>query len=160
MAGVVPDERRDVVAADPASGVVDQDLDAAFDSIVFAETIFQAKGFKQGSLVASNRDRSEGFSLGVKKAFEIGSEIGFFESFANVWIKLVEADSDKKNEKVRKELKKLKDLAEKVSDQNSKDEESESDVWSDLNLMRSKYRMICKLLKLETVDTKAKEISW
>ena len=44
--------------------------------------------------------------------------------------------------------------------QNSKDEESESDVWSDLNLMRSKYTMICKLLKLETVDTKAKEISW
>ena len=43
--------------------------------------------------------------------------------------------------------------------QNSKDEESESDVWSDLNLMRSKYTMICKLLKLETVDTKAKEIS-
>ena len=67
--------------------------------------------------MASNRDRSEGFSLGVKKGFEIGSEIGFFESFAKVWLKLVEADSDKKVEKVRKELKKLQDLAEKVSDQ-------------------------------------------
>ena len=83
---------------------------------VFAHHLMVPLRF-QGSLVASNRDRSEGFSLGVKKGFEIGSEIGFFESFAKVWLKLVEADSDKKVEKVRKELKKLQDLAEKVSDQ-------------------------------------------
>ena len=44
--------------------------------------------------------------------------------------------------------------------QNSKSEDSESDIWQTLRLLRSKYTMICKLLKLETVETESKEISW
>ena len=59
--------------------------------------------------------------LGVKKGFEVGSEIGFFESFANVWIKLLEksasSGSEKKNERVKKELQKLLQLAEKATNQ-------------------------------------------
>ena len=70
----------------------------------------------QGSTVASDRDRREGFLLGAKKGSEIGSEVGFFQSFARVWINLV-SDGDKKNEKVKRELKKLESLAEKASNQ-------------------------------------------
>jgi hypothetical protein len=33
-------------------------------------------------------------------------------------------------------------------------------AWHTLDLMRSKYTMICKLLKLETVEKSSKEISW
>jgi hypothetical protein len=74
----------------------------------------------QGSAVASERDQKEGFILGVKKGFEIGSEVGFFQSFAQVWIKLVQAQSEgqnKKNQKVKSELEKLAQLAAKASGQ-------------------------------------------
>ena len=70
----------------------------------------------QGSTIASDRDRREGFLLGAKKGSEIGSEVGFFQSFAKVWIKLI-SDGDKKNEKVKRELQKLNSLAEKASNQ-------------------------------------------
>jgi len=58
--------------------------------------------------------------LGVKKGFEVGSEVGFFQSFAKVWIKFVELspnEADRKSEKVKKELKRLQDLAEKATNQ-------------------------------------------
>ena len=61
----------------------------------------------------------------MKKGFEIGSEIGFFQSFAHVWIKLIQAPSsssdseqqDKRNQKVKSELEKLALLTNKASDQ-------------------------------------------
>ena len=77
----------------------------------------------QGSAVATERDRKEGFILGLKKGFEIGSEVGFFQSFAQVWIKLIQEpsadgqDNSKKNQKVKSELEKLSLLAAKASDQ-------------------------------------------
>ena len=42
-------ERHEVVAAESSSVDVGDEFDAAFESIVFAETIFQAKGFEQVS---------------------------------------------------------------------------------------------------------------
>ena len=61
----------------------------------------------------------------MKKGFEIGSEIGFFQSFAHIWIKLIQAPSsssdseqqDKRNQKVKSELEKLALLTNKASDQ-------------------------------------------
>ena len=42
-------ERHEVVAAESSLVNLGVDFDAAFESIVFAETIFQAKGFEQVS---------------------------------------------------------------------------------------------------------------
>ena len=55
-------ERHEVVAAESSSVDVGDEFDAAFESIVFAETIFQAKGFEQVSWNSLKRNERQNFT--------------------------------------------------------------------------------------------------
>jgi hypothetical protein len=59
--------------------------------------------------------------VSLSKGFDIGSEVGFFEAFARVWIGILEAQSgvagDRKDDKVKRELNKLASLASAASNQ-------------------------------------------
>jgi len=96
----------------------------------------------------------------VKKGSEIGSEVGFFESFAKIWIALLSKDPTesvtKRNQKAVKELSKLLLLAQTWMSENSRDE----NVWLNLTCMRNKYTLICTLLQLKADFKNQQTITW
>merc|ERR1712098_253580 len=66
-------------------------LDEAFDNIILAEEQNRSVGFKAGQRANQLKHTVEGFALGARQGFELGSEVGIYMGFANTWIQVLKA---------------------------------------------------------------------
>ena len=66
-----------------------QDLDKAFDTIISVEDTHKKRGYDVGKRVSERQQSIQGFNLGTKQGFEIGSEVGIYKGFAETWHQLL-----------------------------------------------------------------------
>jgi hypothetical protein len=133
------------------------DFDDLVDRLLSIEDQNAKLGFSRGSTAAHQKNVVEGYSLGVVKGIESGTEIGIYLAFANTWLAFIElADSSKDAGKAKKPLKQLLALAEKCTDSNTKDE-------STLELKQSlqaKFKQSCAILKVDSTPLTGGTITW
>ena len=119
-----------------------------FESLLFVEDSNSEKGLKDGEKASFHKHFSEGFSLGLVKGYEVGSEITFYKVFAKTWLTLT------KEPKTEKLLKQLLKLAEEYPECNSKED---SNSRQSLN---AKFKQVCAVLKLDTRGVQSNDITW
>lgn len=130
------------------SAIQNEDI---FDAILNIEESKTKEGQYQGNKVQKEKFTSEGFNLGLKKGFEVGSEIAFYKAFAQTWLQLPNL-----KEKEAKVLEQLLKLIEKFPTHNSK-EESETDCKLAIN---AKFKQACAILKINSVKSPLEVKDW
>jgi len=144
---------------DGGSELSKDDLDEAFDSIILAEEVHRSKGFKVGLRASAQKQVVEGFSLGAQKGFEIGSEVGIYQGFAETWTKVLRAKArlSPKQERALKVLDKILEI--EVPLENPKvdadDEEAVDQVLMVMRDLRAKFKRCQVLLDLDKEKTTA-----
>ena len=135
-------------------------LDSAWDDILSLEQDHQEKGRRQGQGERQRRDQVEGFALGAQKGAQIGAEVGFYLGFAeSCTSQLLPGIKEGGKTKVRAEkaVEELRAAATDFPAENDKEEGVEGRLVD----MRTKFRLICSLLKLKTGETSpATAASW
>jgi HUS1 checkpoint protein len=123
----------------------EEDINAAFDSILLGEDRVVELGFEAGYTAGSAEGRLEGARLGRQRGAEVGREVGFYLGFAE---ELTSAHSDqsdeKKTAKISIALHKLLELIEAFPEDNSKEE----DIAAKLEQIRARFKVVCSLLKV------------
>ena len=90
--------------------ILDENLiDKAFDEIACQEVIYANQGYSDGLITGYVKQCREGHVLGLKKGFELGSEIGEYRGFALVSLKYLTTE-DRANELTPKQKKCVKVL--------------------------------------------------
>ena len=90
--------------------ILDENLiDKAFDEIACQEVINANQGYSDGLITGHAKQCREGHVLGLKKGFELGSEIGEYRGFALVSLKYLTTE-DRANELTPKQKKCVKVL--------------------------------------------------
>ncbi|XP_078000430.1 protein LTO1 homolog [Glandiceps talaboti] len=120
------------------------DLDLAFDKIVYAEERYQEAGFNEGYSDGKLKGLQEGQKLGKQKAQEIASEIGFYQGFITTWRMILQRDESTSNSRKLKVLESVHTLLEQfpLNDVHCKN------FFEDLNKIRAKFKQVCSLLNV------------
>lgn len=161
-------------------------IDKAFDEIACQEVIYANQGYSDGLITGYAKQCREGHVLGLKKGFELGSEIGEYRGFALVSLKYLTTE-DRANELTPKQKKCVKVLEKIIKSteevpstnlhpNNDIDLEDKSlDISELLRDIRAKYTLAKNLLNIDdagdqgdgktlttkTVDApKSKTLSW
>lgn len=130
------------------NGNQEEEIDP-FDAILNIEENQTKLGLQQGQNAQKIKFTLEGFNLGLSKGFEVGSEVAFYQAFAQTWLKHPRISA-----KETKVLEQLLKLTQEFPAYNSKEEKT-SDIKQ---LMNSKFKLACKLLKIK--NKQAQDNSW
>jgi len=124
------------------------DINDLFDSIVLSEDRIVCESYETGYKAGESEGFSEGLRLGSERGKKIGSEIGFYLGFVEQWRKfyLTESGDQHRREKVLSALNKLEKAAVDFPHFNSREELSVK-----LDSIRSKFKLVCSLLKINSV---------
>jgi hypothetical protein len=135
-------------------------IDKAFDEIACQEVIYANQGYSDGLITGHAKQCREGHVLGLKKGFELGSEIGEYRGFALVSLKYLTTE-DRANELTPKQKKCVKVLEKIIKSteevpstnlhpNNEIDLEDKSlDVSELLRDIRAKYTLAKNLLSID-----------
>jgi len=135
-------------------------IDKAFDEIACQEVIYANQGYSDGLITGHAKQCREGHVLGLKKGFELGSEIGEYRGFALVSLKYLTTE-DRANELTPKQKKCVKVLEKIIKSteevpstnlhpNNEIDLEDKSlDISELLRDIRAKYTLAKNLLNID-----------
>lgn len=135
-------------------------IDKAFDEIACQEVIYANQGYSDGLITGHAKQCREGHVLGLKKGFELGSEIGEYRGFALVSLKYLTTE-DRANELSPKQKKCVKVLEKiiksteevpstNIHPKNDIDLEDKSlDISELLRDIRAKYTLAKNLLNID-----------
>lgn len=135
-------------------------IDKAFDEIACQEVIYANQGYSDGLITGHAKQCREGHVLGIKKGFELGSEIGEYRGFALVSLKYLTTE-DRANELSPKQKKCVKVLEKiiksteevpstNIHPKNDIDLEDKSlDISELLRDIRAKYTLAKNLLNID-----------
>lgn len=119
----------------------DQDINDVFDNILLSEEKIVQRAFQEGFDAGKKNGELDGYHAGYHRGAELGAEIGFYkgivESFSGNEVHGV-------NEKVLQILQKLNSLLESFPKYNNHD----CDIQSMLDNIRSQYKKLCSIMKL------------
>jgi len=132
------------------NGNQEEEIDP-FDAILNIEENQTRLGLQQGQIAQKTKFTLEGFNLGLSKGFEVGSEVAFYQAFAQTWLKHPRISA-----KETKVLEQLLKLTQEFPAYNSKEEKT-SDIKQSMN---SKFKLACKLLKIDAKNKQAQDNSW
>ncbi|KAJ7379123.1 hypothetical protein OS493_017621 [Desmophyllum pertusum] len=65
------------------------EIDDAFDAVVFLEERCYENGYKQGYQDGKLKGLQEGRQLGLMKGCEVGGEVGFYLGFVSMWLEML-----------------------------------------------------------------------
>lgn len=129
------------------------DINKVFDEILFAEDRLVKDGYREGFQKGSTEGNLEGYHLGYHRGAEIGAELGYYLGVALATLN----DKDKKlNEKLTVHLQEIIDLINKFPQTNVDD----VDIKSELEKVKSLYKKICSLLKLNATYPEIDQLSF
>ena len=97
--------------------------------------------------------------MGAQKGAQIGAEVGFYQGFANSCLTLLLPglkEGGKSKAKAQRAVEDLLKAAETFPAENDKEEGAEDRLTD----MRTKFRLICSLLKLKTGEGSPANSSW
>lgn len=118
------------------------DINDVFDSIAFSEDNIASNGFKEGLKKGQSDGELEGYHLGYHRGAELGSEIGFYKGF-------LEAFNSIENEEMRSRHKNTIEKLSSLIESFPKANDDTFDIVSVRDSIRSTYKKLCSVLKIE-----------
>lgn len=117
------------------------DIDDAFDSVVFLEERYYDKGFKEGYDDGKDKGLHDGRHLGLTKGCEVGGEVGFYLGFVSMWLETLQEGPNVKTRCIKLlETLKMMILELPVNDPTNQE------LFAGLEKVRAKFRQVCSLL--------------
>lgn len=124
--------------------------DDFFDAILNIEETKTREGFAKGTEAQKVKLTLEGFNLGLTKGFEIGSEVSFYQSFAETWLQNPKGVSEKE----QKVLEQLLKLTQEFPKDNSKEQDTK------LKAINAKFKQSCAMLKIKNSSEGLRDSTW
>lgn len=119
------------------------DVNDAFDSIVLAEKHISSSGFKEGFEKGQITGEVEGYHLGYHRGAEFGAEFGFYKGFLQALQKTADSVTLSHYSNVIEKLTVLVETFPKHNDDTV-------DIISMRDQVRSLYKRLCSLLKIDS----------
>eukprot|EP00743_Colponemidia_sp_Colp-15_P011998 GILK01013517.1.p1 GENE.GILK01013517.1~~GILK01013517.1.p1 ORF type:complete len:132 (+),score=15.44 GILK01013517.1:35-430(+) len=113
-----------------------------FDAVLSLEETLMAQGHGDGRAHGVTIGLQEGHELGATKGLQVGEEIGFYEGFLAVYEKRIAIPDNGLSERALKALERMRLLVSRFP----KAAPLYPDLNEDLQLMRSKFKVLCSLL--------------
>lgn len=133
--------------------VLEKDINDLFDSITFSEDQIWKDAYEKGLEKGKEDGKLEGFHLGYHLGAEIGGELGFYKQIINT-IELQRPEL--LNEKTHPIIKKIQSMIEEFPPVNSEDQ----DIIYLRDSIRSRYKQLCSLLKIEPLFAPNNQLSF
>lgn len=118
------------------------DINDVFDSIAFSEEKIASTGFKEGFKKGLTDGELEGYHLGYHRGAELGSEIGFYKGFLVAFNSTADEEMRSRHKTTIEKLSGLIDSFPKANDDTF-------DIVSVRDNIRSTYKKLCSILKIE-----------
>ena len=131
----------------------DIDINLAFDSILQTEERISAEGYRQGFEYGRAAGTNESYHLGYHRGSEIGAELGFYAGVAEAWLSL---GPDAISEKARRHLHLLLEQLNNYPKTNV----DSVDILALADNIRSSYRRVCSLLKINASYPESSKLSF
>jgi flagellar biosynthesis/type III secretory pathway protein FliH len=128
-----------------------KDINDVFESLTFIEDNLASDGFKEGLEKGKTDGEIEGYHLGYHRGAEIGSEIGYYKGFLEALRKTLEVSSQQNI--VVEKLEKLIESFPLINDEFT-------DLIAQRDGIRSTYKRLCSLLKLDPKIPENSELSF
>lgn len=130
------------------------DINEVFDNIVLSEQKISDQGFDEGFKKGTVEGQCEGFHLGFHRGAEIGSEIGYYKGVVEALLKTCSVDlTPHKHLEALNRVNKLIDLF-------PIDNNETSDIVVLRDNIRSQYKRLCSLLKIDPSLPENNELSF
>ncbi|NXQ28237.1 ORAV1 protein, partial [Alaudala cheleensis] len=107
---------------------------------------FHGEGFQEGLAEGSQAGMAEGRRHGVLQGASIGSEIGCYLGFAQMWHCLLQKCTDEKMSKKIKALESLIGMVQKFP----YEDPTYDKLHEDLEKIRGKFKQVCSMLNIQS----------
>lgn len=128
----------------PERLITEQEEDI-FESTVNLEGSHLQQGFDDGFRDGVELGKAEGREVGLKTAFELGEEIGFFRGCVDIWIAVTRTDPSAFSPRAQRNIRVFDKQLQEYPLQNPQDER----LQDSLDSLRSKFRLIMSLLSIQ-----------
>ena len=133
------------------------DINEIFDGIALSEDNLVKEGYSKGYGAGEREGIEEGENLGREKGWEIGAEIGFYLGFVReLKLKNTENTGDsKRSQRISEAARKLEEAAKSFPLVNCKE-----DLTAHLDSVRSRFKLLCSLLKISSDFESSSKKNW
>ncbi|KAB0802782.1 hypothetical protein PPYR_04968 [Photinus pyralis] len=136
------------------SDSTDKDINDVFSDILLSEELLNKKGYEEGYGIGTLNGNIEGYHLGYHRGAEIGAELGYYLGVVENHLKSIK--NKQANDKKFKHLIALQHLIETYPKHNSET----VDILKLLDDIRSQFRKVCSLLKVNASYPESSKVTF
>ncbi|KAF2899992.1 hypothetical protein ILUMI_06185 [Ignelater luminosus] len=139
-----------------AADAQDKDINDIFSDLLLSEEHLSKEGYDEGYTKGASEGNIEGYHLGYHRGAEIGAELGYYCGVVENLLMLHKENADPRIEKNKKHLETLKTLIESFPKHNSE----EVDILALADNIRTLFKKVCALFKIDAAYPEADKLSF